>query len=99
MASTIFTYEVMVTDVINKGAIQQVTNYCRPIEYDTQSEWIYRNSSFTNIYIKNAWEEANEFVDKEKTKLKDNQNILYLYLYYLCKHIYLCNIIVVLFNI
>ncbi|CAD7003824.1 unnamed protein product [Ceratitis capitata] len=38
MASTIFTYEVMVTDVINKGAIQQVTNYCRPIEYDTQSE-------------------------------------------------------------
>ncbi|XP_017472222.1 PREDICTED: gustatory receptor for sugar taste 64b [Rhagoletis zephyria] len=37
MASTIFTYEVMVTDVINKGSIQQITNYCNPIEYDTES--------------------------------------------------------------
>uniref|UniRef100_A0A5H2X5P1 Gustatory receptor n=1 Tax=Bactrocera latifrons TaxID=174628 RepID=A0A5H2X5P1_BACLA len=38
MAGTIFTYEVMVTDVINKGSIQQVTSYCRPIEYEAENE-------------------------------------------------------------
>ncbi|XP_054734432.1 uncharacterized protein LOC129241906 [Anastrepha obliqua] len=38
MASTIFTYEVMVSDVINKGSIQQITNYCKQIEYEHENE-------------------------------------------------------------
>lgn len=32
MASTVVTYQLMVSNVINEGAIKQVTNYCKHYE-------------------------------------------------------------------